>query len=53
MAVDVFHDKTSTVPKSDPRIERIDFKTSEIGARASAMPKDSKNDNTIKHVTNK
>lgn len=50
MAKNIFHDGTSSIPKSDSRIERIDFDKSDLGARKSAMPKDTVNSNTIKHV---
>ena len=35
MKSDVFHDSTSTVPKSDSRIHRIDFDKEDLGARKS------------------
>lgn len=37
MAVNPFHDSTSTVPKSDPKIERIEFDKSDLGARKSHL----------------
>ncbi len=52
MAVDVFHDKTSSIPKGgDSRIERIDFEKSDIGARKSHVSKGfHKSEYSIKHV---
>lgn len=32
---DIFHDTTSTIPKSDARIARIDFDKEDLGARKS------------------
>jgi hypothetical protein len=50
MSVDIFHDPTKTVPKTDPRIVSQDFTEQQIGARKSAMPRVPKNDLVIKHV---
>jgi len=51
MKSDLFQDSSKTIPRSDPRIHRIDFDHSEIGARKShisgAIPK---NTNSIRHV---
>jgi len=41
---------TSTVPKNDPRVIRVDFNKSDLGARKSNLPTGIKNDNSIKHV---
>ena len=49
---DIFHNPRKEIPKSDSRIERIDFDVSEMGARKShirgALPK---NDSSIVHVS--
>ncbi len=50
MSVDIFHDSTRSVPKTDPRIISQDFAQQEQGARKAAMPKIPKNDLVIKHV---
>ena len=42
---------TTTIPKSDPKIVRIDMSKSDLGARKSHLPKNIKNDNSIKHVS--
>ena len=50
MAVDVFHEPTRTVPKTDPRIVSQPFDQQDQGARKAAMPKLTKNTLTIRHV---
>ncbi len=50
MSVDIFHDSTRSVPKTDPRIISQDFSQQEQGARKAAMPKLTKNSLTIQHV---
>lgn len=50
MSVDIFHEPTKTVPKSDPRIISQAFDKQDIGARKSAVPAVPKNDMVIKHV---
>lgn len=50
MAVDIFHDSTRTVPKTDPRIISQSFEEQQMGARKAAMPRIPKNDLTIRHV---
>lgn len=53
MAVDVFHDKTSSIPKGgDSRVERIDFDKSDIGARKAHLSAayKTKSSYAIKHV---
>lgn len=53
MAVDVFHDKTSSIPKGgNSNIERIDFDKSDIGARKSHLSDafKVKSSYSIKHV---
>lgn len=51
MKSDLFQDSTKSIPRTDPRIHRIEFDKSDIGARKShlsgAAPK---NSNTIQHV---
>jgi hypothetical protein len=42
---------TTTIPKSDPRIVRVGLDKSDLGARKSHLPKNIKNDNSIKHVS--
>jgi hypothetical protein len=47
----IFQNPTTTVPKKDARIVRIDFQTSELGARRAHMPKNAgKNDYAIQHT---
>ena len=49
--VDIFKNTTTTVPKSDPMIVRVDMETQEIGGRKSILPANSKSDAmTITHV---
>ena len=50
MSVDIFHEPTKTVPRSDPRIISQSFEEQQIGARKSAIPRIPKNDLVIKHV---
>lgn len=48
---DIFHNPTSSVPKSDPKIERIDFDKEDFGARKSHINGlHKKNGYTIGHV---
>lgn len=52
MSTNVFHDPTAKVPTKDGRIMRVDFGSSETGARTSHLPKTEqvKNSNSIEHV---
>jgi hypothetical protein len=51
---DVFHNPTTSIPTSDPKIHRIDFDTEETGARASHIKGlHSKNQNAISHIKSK
>lgn len=51
---DLFHNPSTTIPKSDPKIHRIDFDTEETGARKSHISGiHSKNENAISHVKSK
>jgi len=53
MAVDIFHNATKGVPKSDGQIVRVDMETQEIGGRKSDLPTQGRNpDLSIKHVPN-
>lgn len=47
------HANRNKIIDSDPQIRRVDLDNPEIAGRPSAMPKDIKNDMTIKHVENK
>ena len=48
---DIFQDSTKSIPKSDPRVVRIDFDKNDIGARKSHISGAlHKNDYDIKHV---
>ena len=48
---DVFHNPTSSIPRSDPKIHRIEFETEETGARKSHIAGvHKKNQNDIAHV---
>ncbi len=51
--MDIFHNPTTTVPRKDSRIVRVDFETNAIGARKVNMPKSVKNEYSITHVGNK
>ena len=35
----IFHDPTKRIPENDPRIVRVEFDKSDIGARKSHLPK--------------
>lgn len=52
MATNIFHEPSRKLPESDPRIEKIDFKKNDIGARMSHLPTagEIKNDKTITHI---
>lgn len=48
---DIFQDSTKSIPRSDPRVIRVDFDKEDIGARKSHIAGIApKNDNSIKHV---
>ena len=38
MAIDIFHDSTKSVPKSDPQIVRVSMEENEIGGRKDNLP---------------
>lgn len=49
---DLFHDGRKTIPKSDPKVDRIEFDKEEIGARKSHLKGIKfKNDHVISHVS--
>lgn len=49
--MNIFKDSTSSIPKSDSQIVRVDMSNSDIGGRKDHMPKDSKADKlAIRHV---
>lgn len=52
MGTNIFHDPTKKLPDSDPRIDKIDFEKSDIGARKSHLPTSSQvsNNQKIDHV---
>jgi len=51
--VDIFKNNTTTIPKSDPQIVRVDMEQSDIGGRKSHLPGQSKSDKLgISHVPN-
>ena len=51
MAANIFKDNTSTIPKSDPKVSRIELDKSDFGARKSHISGiHKKNSNTIQHV---
>ncbi len=51
MGKDIFQESRSTIPKSDPRVERIDFDKEDIGARKShTSGAHKKNNYSIKHI---
>jgi hypothetical protein len=53
MSVDVFHDPSKSIPKSDPRIITQEFDKQDIGARKSHLPRLGKNDLVIQHIKSK
>lgn len=51
--VDVFRNQTRKIPKSDPRVVRVDMTEADIGGRKSHMPNAEKSDKmSISHVPN-
>jgi hypothetical protein len=51
--VDIFKNTTTSLPKSDPQIVRIDMDQSDIGGRKSAMPGQEKSDKlSVSHIPN-
>ena len=51
---DIFHNPTTSIPTSDPKIHRIDFDIEETGARKSHISGiHNKNANSISHVKSK
>lgn len=50
--MDIFQNKTKTVPKKDDQIIRVDFEQMEIAGRKDHMPNNKKNDMNIVHVPN-
>jgi hypothetical protein len=49
---DMFRNLPTSVPKNDPKIERVDLTQADMGARASHLPKLVKNSKQqIKHVS--
>jgi hypothetical protein len=53
MATDLFREPTSSIPKSDSQIVRVDMEQQDIGGRKSHLPAQSKSDSmSISHVPN-
>ena len=52
MSINIFEDKTRSVPKSSPNIVRVSMTEDEIVARKESMPKAETNPSTIVHVPN-
>ena len=53
MAVDIFHDSTKTVPRSDRQIVRVDMEELQIGGRKSHLPAQGMSEDlSIVHVPN-
>ena len=48
---DIFHDSTTTLPKRDPQIVRVDFERQDISGSNLGRPKPSP-DLSIQHVPN-
>lgn len=47
----IWQDSTKSIPKSDPKVSRIQFDKSDMGARKSHISGiHKKNDNTIDHI---
>jgi hypothetical protein len=54
MSVNVFKESRNSIPQNDPKVVRIEFDKSDIGATKSHLSGISKkNDYTIQHVGNK
>ena len=50
---DIFKNSTTTIPKSDPQIVRVDMEQQDIGGRKSHLPGMEKSDKLgIAHVPN-
>jgi hypothetical protein len=49
----IFEKSTTGLPDNDPRVIRVDFSQSDIGASKKNMPTLPKNDLGIVHVTSK
>lgn len=48
---DIFHNPMKSIPRSDPRVERIDLTKSDLGARPGHVKGlHKKNDNSIVHT---
>lgn len=51
--MDIFHDSSKKIPKSDPQIIRVDMETQEIGGRKSSLPsQETSPAMTVRHVPN-
>ena len=50
--MDIFKNPTSSVPKQDNQIVRVNMQEQEIGGRKSHLPAEHKNDLSIMHVPN-
>ena len=51
--MDIFKNKTTKIPKSDPAVVRVDMTEADIGGRKSALPNAEKSDKmSITHVPN-
>lgn len=50
MASNIFQNSSKEMPKSDPQIVRVGMKQLDVGGRESHLPKDGKNEMTLKHV---
>lgn len=49
----IWHDSTTTIPKSDPQIVVVDMEQQDIGGRKSNMPKVGGSDRmSVTHVPN-
>lgn len=49
----IFRNSTSSIPKSDPQIVRVDMESSDIGGRKSHLPGQMKSDSLgVSHVPN-
>ena len=50
--MDIFKNPTSSIPKQDNQIVRVNMEEQEIGGRKSHLPSSQKNDLSIQHVPN-
>lgn len=47
----IFQDPQTTIPRSDPQFEKIDFNGADLGGRKDHIPKGRATDASISHVS--